>query len=183
MCGPRTLHSNVVRDNALINPSGKKGKAVPVDLNTEHCVRSIKTVGTAKGIRADWSTLGDVSASITVLSDATHAVVAMFDIYDGSSHTTPDTSKLVWQVYEAVGDLMELKVSRPDGDKQKLRPDLLGEGQQKLITSGLTNFNKNMRALYSGLAVNEFVVEEEDELPPMGFSFQEPEEAEDENEY
>lgn len=134
-------------------------------------------------MRAEWWTLGVVSVSITVLSDASRAVVKIFDICDETSHTTPSTSKRVFQVYDALEDLLELKDDRPDGDKHERCPDLLAEGQQKLMTSVLAKPNKTMRALSNGLSVREFVIGEEDELYPMGFSLKEPEESEDNSEY
>ena len=53
----------------------------------------------AKGLRSSWDRLGDISGTVIQLQNVKKQVSnALGAPYEGKTHTTPDTSALVWKV-------------------------------------------------------------------------------------
>lgn len=108
----------------IINISGLKGHAMPVDLNIEHQIGYLKVciiphcilftnltflyqaLFVAKGFYLSWERIADISASIHYLQNVKKQVgVAMSTGYHGSTHSSPDNSGLVWRVANKVQEL------------------------------------------------------------------------------
>ncbi|KAF9030926.1 hypothetical protein BJ165DRAFT_1326193, partial [Panaeolus papilionaceus] len=90
---------NVVRDNILINPTGRKGHFIPVDLNIEHLIRKLKKLHSLNGSDGGWGRLADISASIIYLEEMKkHCFESMNTAYHGSTHTAAKTEDLVWRI-------------------------------------------------------------------------------------
>ncbi|KAJ8469601.1 hypothetical protein ONZ45_g16837 [Pleurotus djamor] len=98
--------ANIMRDNMLLNISGLPGHAMPVDLNIEHLIGYLKTLLVVKGLYSTWEHLGDASACIVQLQHLKKEMgLALASTYHGSSHTSPDTSHLVWRVADKASEL------------------------------------------------------------------------------
>ncbi|KAG2005990.1 hypothetical protein CC2G_002349 [Coprinopsis cinerea AmutBmut pab1-1] len=91
--------ANIMRDNSLVNPSGLPGCWMGADMNIEHLIRYLKALFASKGLYSNWNRLGNISASVNYLMLIKKQVARSLRIgYHGSTHTTPDVSKLVWRV-------------------------------------------------------------------------------------
>lgn len=86
--------------------------------------------------------------------------------YQGSNHTTVDTSVLVWRIANKVRDLeLQKKVNNREGNKRmKAVVDVVALGYKKLESSSLGAFNKKIAAMKEGHATNMEI----DELPLCG---------------
>lgn len=122
----------------------------------------------AKGLRSTWDRLGDISGAVIQLQNVKKQVTkALGASYQGMSHTTPDTSTLVWKV---ANDVRELSLSkyqpgRKGNEKQKLVPDLIEVGERKLLSSSLETFNKKLACMKTGNLEEVAGITEEDEIP------------------
>ncbi|KAH9977436.1 hypothetical protein BJV77DRAFT_956753, partial [Russula vinacea] len=132
--------SDIMRDNMMVNVSGLPGHFMGVDLNIEHLIGYLKVREhfMRHEIRADkgfqiWDRLGDISGAVIQLQNVKkQALNALGASYQGKTHTTPDTSKLVWKVANKVQELM-LGKYLPDhkgNDKQKLVTNLIDVGER-----------------------------------------------------
>ncbi|KAI0046675.1 hypothetical protein FA95DRAFT_1493692 [Auriscalpium vulgare] len=158
--------ADVVRDNLIVNVSGLEGHGMGVDMNAEHGIRNLKALFAAKGLYSTWDRLGDISACIVQLDKIKKEVCeALGTPYYGSTHKTPDTSKLVWRVAHKVRelDLLKYEADRDGNNLTKKRADVLAVGEAKLRSSSLATFNKRIADMVAGRVV----VEEDDELPLM----------------
>ena len=85
--------------------------------------------------------------------------------YKGKTHTTPDTSHLVWKVANNVKELkllsFQLHRERYPNSDAKSVTNLLDEGENKFRSSSLKTFNKKIQALNQGFAA-------EDEIDELG---------------
>ncbi|KAJ8522779.1 hypothetical protein ONZ45_g630 [Pleurotus djamor] len=166
---------NIMRDNMLVNISGLPGHAMPVDLNIEHLIGYLKSLFVAKGVYSTWDRLGDISAGISVLQHLKKEVnLALSVAYHGSSHSTPDTSQLVWKIANKARELNLQKslLSRSRGNAAKCVTDILAAGEEKLRSSKLATFNRKIMAMVQCQVGDE--EQEEDasnELPPVAFTF------------
>jgi hypothetical protein len=83
--------------------------------------------------------------------------------YGGTTHTTPDTSDLVWKVADKVRELelQIFKLQRQNHDNDNVKPvvDLLLAGEQKLKSASLATFNKKVHKLIDGHTVEEEIDE------------------------
>lgn len=88
--------------------------------------------------------------------------------YQGSSHTTPDTSHLVRKVADKVRDLELQKFipGREGNAKVKKTINILARGEEQLKSSSLATFNKKIRILIEGGVFEDEV----DTLPPISFA-------------
>jgi len=86
--------------------------------------------------------------------------------YQGSTHTTVDTSALVWRIANKVRDLeLQKRVNNREGNKwMKAVVDVQALGYKKLESSSLGTFNKKIAAMKEGHATNMEI----DELPLCG---------------
>ncbi len=174
-----------MRDNMLVNLTGLEGHAMPIDINMEHLIGQLKVflkspkrvemlpsmqdLLSAKGFDSTWDQLGDISASIDYLNKIkTKVRSALKTSYQGSTHTPPDTTHLVWRVADKVRDeeLQVFLADRAGNAKVKSTLDILATGEAKLKTSTLATFNRKVCAMVNG----HFYEEEEDTLPPPQLS-------------
>ncbi|KAF8803591.1 hypothetical protein BYT27DRAFT_7109579, partial [Phlegmacium glaucopus] len=172
---------NIMRDNMLVNPSGHDGHAMPIDLNIEHLIGYLKILLAAKGLQSTWDRLGNISAAIDYLQKAKKIVAQeMSTAYQNTTHTTPDTSHLVWRTANKARDcgLQVFTQNREGNHRGKLVTDILAEGEAKLKSSSLATFNKKVKAMVNG---RRFDIDEDpeegieleddvDELPVMSLS-------------
>ncbi|KAJ7210897.1 hypothetical protein GGX14DRAFT_534724 [Mycena pura] len=161
------LHNLKVRhqDNMIICISGLgPGHCMGVDMNIEHLIGYLK----AKGMTSTWDRLGNVSASIVYLQRVKKKVAAALETaYRSTSHTTPNTSALVWRVANKVTSegLQQFEDGRVNNASCKLTVDAMLTGEAKLKSSTLATFNKNMLLMIKGHAFEE----EDDECPTMAY--------------
>src|ERR1700733_8002458 len=109
----------------------------------------------AKGLCSSWDRLGDISGAVLQLQNVKKQVTkALGASYEGKTHTTPDTSTLVWKVAHAVGSLVLSKYQpgREVKDKQTFVTNLIGVGERKLLSSSPETFNKKLACLKAGNA-------------------------------
>ena len=120
---------------------------------------------TAKGLESTWDRLGDISAAIDYLNKIKKKVSsALSSSYQRSTHTTPDTSHLVWRVADKIRDeeLQAFREKRVGNSKVKGVVDVLATGEVKLKSSSLTAFNKKISAMVKG-----HVYEDEQDVIPQ----------------
>ena len=124
----------------------------------------------AKGLRSSWDRLGDISGAVIQLQNVKKQVTkALGASYQGITHTTPDTSKLVRKVASEVREL-SLSIYQPGrkgNEKQKLVPNLIEVGERKLLSSSLETFNKKLACMKAGNLEDVAGVTEEDEIPSL----------------
>jgi len=123
-----------------------------------------------KGLRSTWDRLGDISGAVIQLQNVKKQVSkALGASYQGMSHTTPDTSMLVWKVANEVRELSLGKHTpgRKGNEKQKMVPNLIDVGERKLLSSSLETFNKKIACMKAGNLDGVAGITEEDEIPGM----------------
>ncbi|KAF7966984.1 hypothetical protein HWV62_36286 [Athelia sp. TMB] len=174
----------------LKNMSGVPGNCMGTDLNIEHVIRFLK-VGSLEtngiyithagqflfanhGLHSSWDRLGDISASANYLMKIKTALGPALGKYQGSTHTTPDTSSLVLRVAEKMSEieLNKAVLSRVGNDVARPVEDILSKGERELKSATLNTFNKNIRKARSGVIIEE----EQDDIAPVAFAEQ-PEQA------
>jgi hypothetical protein len=100
---------------------------------------------------AGFERLGDVSAAVNLIEIVKERVShELGGRYQSRSHTTPDTSDLVWRVYHRVVAIWDDNYKTPEGKPPKARTDLLAEGEKKLRKSSMATFNKKLATLAAG---------------------------------
>ena len=127
----------------------------------------------AKGLRSSWDRLGDISGAVIQLQNVKKQVLnALGASYQGKTHTTPDTSKLVWKVANKVQELM-LGKYLPDhkgNDKQKLVTNLINVGEKRLLSSTLETVNKKLACMKAGNVDELAGMIKVDEIPSVQLS-------------
>ncbi|KAJ7933281.1 hypothetical protein B0H13DRAFT_1856308 [Mycena leptocephala] len=95
-----------MRDNMIICISGRgPGHCMAVDLNIEHLIGYLKNLLQAKGMNSMWDRLGNISAAIVHIQSIKKKMAsALGTAHQGTGHTTPDTSHLVWRVQHKVAN-------------------------------------------------------------------------------
>jgi len=86
--------------------------------------------------------------------------------YQGSSHTTPSTEPLVWQIADVIRTqkLQVFQLHRVQGDYTfPLVTDVLAVGHEKVLHSTLQQFNKRMAETIARLRTGSY--EDEDHIP------------------
>lgn len=127
----------------------------------------------AKGLRSSWDRLGDISGAVIQLQNVKKQVSnALGASYQGKTHTTPDTSRLVWRVANEVRELVLGKYlpDRKGNDKQKLVTNLIDIGEKRLISSTLETFNKKLACMKAGNVDELAGMIEVDEIPSIQLS-------------
>ena len=134
-----------------------------IDINMEHLIGQLKVrflficsniltlvqdLLSAKGLESTWDRLGDISAAIDYLNKIKKKVSSTLSSYQRSTHTTPDTSHLVWRVADKIRDedLQVFREKRLGNSKVKAVVDILATGEAKLKFSSLATFNKKISA-------------------------------------
>ena len=124
----------------------------------------------AKGLRSSWDRLGNISGAVLQLQNVKKQVSkALGASYEGKTHTTPDTSPLVWKVAREVRELVlsEYQPGRKGNDKQKVVINLIDVGEKRLLSSSLDTFNKKLACMKAGNLDGMAGMVEEDELPTL----------------
>lgn len=124
----------------------------------------------SKGLRSSWDRLGDISGAVLQLQNVKKQVSkALGASYKGKTHTTPDTSPLVWKVAREVRELVlsEYQPGRKGNDKQKVVINLIDVGEKRLLSSSLDTFNKKLACMKAGNLDGMAGMVEEDELPTL----------------
>jgi hypothetical protein len=122
----------------------------------------------AKGLRSSWDRLGDISGAVIQLQNVKKQVTkALGASYQGMTHTTPDTSTLVWKVAYEVRELSlsDYQPGRKGNEKQKLVTNVIDVGERKLLSSSLETFNKKLACMKAGNLDDAAEITEEDEIP------------------
>jgi hypothetical protein len=83
--------------------------------------------------------------------------------YRGSTHSSPDTSHLIWHIANTVWDdeIQVFKENREGNLKVKVAVDILATGEAKLCSSSITTFNRKICAMVNGHNYED----EEDTIP------------------
>ena len=176
-----------MRDNMIICISGLgPGHCMAIDMNIEHLIGYLKVrlrfsgcssqftfrwqgLLQAKGMSSTWDRLGNISAAIISIQRVKKKVSAALDApFRSSSHTTPDTSEMIWRVQRKTADedLHQFQPGRSHNSRRKFATDILMTGEAKLKSSTLGTFNKKIAAMIEGHAFEE----EEDECPMIAFA-------------
>ncbi|KAF7345728.1 hypothetical protein MVEN_01592900 [Mycena venus] len=162
--------ADIMRNNVIICISGQgPGHCMAIDLNIEHLIGYLKILLQAKGMSSTWDRLGNISATIVHIHGVKKKIAdALNTSYQSTSHTTPDTSHLVWKVQQKVANkgLHDFDPCRPNNHRQKPTVDILKMGEAKLKSSTLDTFNKKTMAMIAG---HGFADDEEDECPAMAY--------------
>lgn len=135
----------------------------------------------AKGLQSTWDRLGNISASIDYLQKAKKIVAQeMSTAYQNTTHTTSDTSHLVWRIANRARDCgLQLFTRKRDGNHcGKFVTDVLVVGEAKLKSSSLATFNKKVKAMVDGRRFDINVDQDDgvelqddvDELPAMSLN-------------
>jgi hypothetical protein len=132
------------------------------------CDKVFSDVFVSKGLRSSWDRLGDILGAVIQLQNIKKQVSkALGASYQGKTHTTPDTSMLIWKIANDVWEhsLSKYQPGRKGNEKQKLVPNLINVGERKLLLSSLETFNKKLACMKAG-NLNEVVeVTEDDDIP------------------
>ena len=124
----------------------------------------------AKGLRSSWDRLGDISGAVIQLQNVKKQVSNTLGApYEGKTHTTPDTSALVWKVANEVQELVlgKYQPGRKGNDKQKMVTNLIDVGERKLLSSSLETFNKKLACMKAGNVGEMAGITEDDEIPSI----------------
>ncbi|KAF8503300.1 hypothetical protein F5888DRAFT_1917408 [Russula emetica] len=162
--------ADIMRDNMIVNVSGLPGHFMAVDLNIEHLIGYLKMFFVAKGLRSTWDKLGDISGAVIQLQNVKKQVSkALGASYEGKTHTTPDTSALVWKVANEVRELLlgKYQPGRKGNDKQRLVTNLVDIGERRLLSSSLETFNKRLACMKAGNIGEMTGITEDDEIPSV----------------
>ncbi|KAF9034283.1 hypothetical protein BJ165DRAFT_1356506, partial [Panaeolus papilionaceus] len=143
---------NVVRDNMIINPTGREGHFMPVDLNIEHHIGYCKEMFAGKGLHApNWTRLGHISAAIKHLQNLKRgAYESIHTSYQGSTHTRAKTDDLVWKVADTSNELNLQKKVDNRGKNMKMTPNLQLVGYEKFEAGSLAAFNEKITGIKCG---------------------------------
>ena len=120
----------------------------------------------SKCIYATWDHLANVSAASKHLMELKKRVHQEMDTsYQGQSHSTPDTSSLVWRIVHDLKKtgIQTFKDKRSRNSSAVPTIDLYLKGHNQLLLSSLRTFNKNIEVMQSGGSFEEVV--DELELP------------------
>lgn len=154
----------------LVNPSGLVGHWMGADLNIEHLIGYLKFLFASKGLYASWDRLADISAAVDYLQKIKKEVGEVLGGYKGKTHTSPDTSDLVWKVANDVRELellvFKLDRQRYPNDCASPVTDVLMKGEQKLKLSSLKTFNTKIRVFMSGYCIEDEV----DDIPRADYA-------------
>ncbi|KAJ7588945.1 hypothetical protein C8J56DRAFT_785396, partial [Mycena floridula] len=141
---------DIMRDNSIVKIfNGCMG----IDLNIEHLIGYTKKLHTSKGVHASWEHLGNISSAIKHLIGLKKRVATEMDtVYHGNSHSTPDTSALVWRVFK---DLKKTKIQTFNAHRKRTSTvvpfvNLHCKGFHTLATSSLKTFNAKMEVYKAG---------------------------------
>ncbi|KAF8149569.1 hypothetical protein B0H34DRAFT_679328 [Crassisporium funariophilum] len=161
------LNRDIMRDNQLLNLSGLPGHSMPVDLNVEHLIGELKGLLHAKGLKATWDCLDDISAAINYLNTVKQQVsVVMKLLHKNRNHSDVNTKHLVWRIANLAQEqeLQKFNGNRLKNSHMNAVPNLLSSSKIKLKLSSLGTFNKWVPAMASGrkIANTELDI---DELP------------------
>lgn len=107
----------------------------------------------AKGFESMWDRLGDISAAIDYLNKIKKKVASNLSTsYQGSTHTAPDTSHLVWRVADDTrnNEIQVFKKNRIGNLTVKAVVDIVATGEAKLRLSSLASFNRKVSAMVTG---------------------------------
>ncbi|KAG6826101.1 hypothetical protein H0H92_001127 [Tricholoma furcatifolium] len=151
---------NIMRDNMLVNVSGLAGHWMAIDLNIEHLIGYLKALFAAKGVYLNWERLGNLSACIGHLQMIKARVTKSLSTqYQGSTHTTSDSSALVWRIANnarenQLQDIVPNRVS----PCVKVVPDLRALGRAQFASSSLATFNKKLEYFTLPHIIHKFYV-------------------------
>ncbi|KAJ7589275.1 hypothetical protein C8J56DRAFT_784272, partial [Mycena floridula] len=143
---------NIMRDNMIVCISGQN---MAIDMNIEHLIGYVKKLYAGKGIHAGWEHLGHISACIKHLMALKSQVGKEMEVaHQGKSHTTPDTSALVWRVFDnlAATKLQNFLPTWAGNSQSTAFTDLHFKGHQQLLSASLATFNKKMTAIKQGMS-------------------------------
>ncbi|KAF9537103.1 hypothetical protein CPC08DRAFT_552875 [Agrocybe pediades] len=147
-------YANIMRDNMLVNPSGREGHAMPMDLNIEHLIGELKKQYSSKGIYGSWDYLGNISACIDSLQKMKKQVsTSLKAAYQGTRHSDVDVSDLVWRVARNAQDrqLLEQIPVRDGVPRPTTVPDVRLLGRKTFESASLATFNKKLQEFKSGI--------------------------------
>jgi hypothetical protein len=125
-----------------------------------------------KGLYSMWERLSSISAIVEFLQNIKKQVTSELGCaYNGSSHTTPDTSDCVWKVANKVKELGldKREAGREGNTTAKKTVDILSLGEKRLKASTLATFNKKVHRLHDGY-LDEDVELDIDKMPPTALT-------------
>ena len=169
----------------IISKTGLPGKWMGVDENMEHGINKVwsfwwlthgcniqivypKTLFAAKGLHASWDRLANISASIDILDQVQWNIAISLEApYSGTTHTTLNTSGVVWAVANKARELKlnTFHADREGNDNIKPKVDTLATGERLLKSSTLATFNKKRRDLCLGILVEDS--DDVDDIPAL----------------
>ncbi|KAA1470545.1 hypothetical protein DENSPDRAFT_774774 [Dentipellis sp. KUC8613] len=159
--------ADVMRDNMLINMSGRDDHWTGVDENIEHVLHVLQDLFASRGIHADWDHLANISPAAHVWRALLKVFRSALGVgYKGMSHSEVDTSSLVHKVEEKVGDWELLICKSSRGETEKCTVDAIEAGVESLMGGRLAAFHKRRRAAFVTDVGNDLELEQ-DTIPPI----------------
>lgn len=119
-----------------------------------------------KGLYSTWDRLGNLSAIIVLLQNIKKQVNKSLGNHQGNTHTTPDTSDIVWKVADSIRDLTldRDNVTREGNRSAKKKVNTKAKGEKLLKSTTLATFNKKVRRMNQGFDDHEDELDV-DEIP------------------
>jgi hypothetical protein len=127
----------------------------------------------SKGLAHTWKRLAELGPCLQEIKAVKSTIkTGLKGSYQGSAHTTPDTSHLAWKVANSIEDhgLHTICPDREESERIPLVKNLIRNGSITLQRSTLETFNKKFDAYACGSEDTETL---HDELPQPDFSFEE----------
>ncbi|KAI0044358.1 hypothetical protein FA95DRAFT_1608635 [Auriscalpium vulgare] len=171
--------ANVMRDNMLINMSGR-GDIGPVSMRTLSTPSSSfslvsKQFYVSRGVRASWDELSNISPASHIFASLKKTFRTTIGVgYKGLSHTDPDTSPLVRRVAKAAAEwsLLTRAENLPPRTVKKRTVDAYLTGLERMGQSSknpLKDFHmKRRKWLEQGVVMEP----EEDDIAPVVIVFE-----------
>ncbi|KAF8225632.1 hypothetical protein L208DRAFT_1268472, partial [Tricholoma matsutake] len=156
---------DIVHDHMLISRTGLPGKWMGVDENMEHSISKNKVRYLSNVIH---DRLANISTSIDILDEVQRNVAMSLEAsYSGTTHTTPNTSVIVWKVADKARELkINTFISDREGNNSvKSTVDTLATGERLIKSSTLATFNKKWRNLASGIVLED--LDDVDDIPAL----------------
>ncbi|KAF7976464.1 hypothetical protein HWV62_6721 [Athelia sp. TMB] len=142
--------ANVMRDNSLINMSGRDNHYTGVDKNAETNINFQKDYLAAKGVHGTFDMLANLAPNIPLYRRLKRQLAGVLGTpWGGTSHTVPDFTKAINQVMNKIRDvqLAEFQTGRTT---PKLTVNILQKGGETLQNSAISSFQKRWRLWAAG---------------------------------
>ncbi|TFY77269.1 hypothetical protein EWM64_g6746 [Hericium alpestre] len=173
--------SDIVLNNWLVNPTGKRNAWVEVDLMQEHLNFWIKIFYAAHGSGASWEWLHTIAPCIQILRDLANKVNSTLGVKQGNRHVSLDLTDDIDELMGSLrhNNIYSVALGRVFASEDKPAADVVAEGFTSLSwgsSSPLAQFNETFIRLQKRRRIRPLVGEVltaspvPPSLPPAMFS-------------